>query len=112
MIPAPQALQTGRRAPSRKIGLAIAAEAATFALASAVHFATGFTNAAIPELVIAAVLGAGSSAILTQRTHARGIATGTAAFATFGTVLGLTIIATGRQEDVPVSITPLLNNGL
>ena len=61
--------------------MAIAAEAATFALASAVHFVTGFTDAAIPELVIAAVLGAGSSAILTQRAHARGIATGTAAIA-------------------------------
>lgn len=100
MTPAPQGLQSGRRAPGRKTGMAIAAEAATFALASAVHFATGFTDAAIPELVIAAVLGVGSSAILTQRAHARGIATGTAAFATFGTVLGLTIIATGRQ-DVP-----------
>ena len=98
MTPAPQAPRTGRRAPSRKTGMAIAAEAATFALASAVHFATGFTDAAIPELVIAAVLGAGSSAILTQRTHARGIATGTAALATFGTVLCLTIIAAGRQD--------------
>jgi hypothetical protein len=78
--------------------MAIAAEAATFALASAVHFATGFTDAAIPELVIAAVLGVGSSAILTQRAHARGIAIGTAVFATFGTVLGLTIIATGHQD--------------
>ena len=98
MTPAPQALHSGRRAPSRKTGMAIAAEAATFALASAVHFATGFTDAAIPELVIAAVLCAGSSAALTQRAHAWGIATGSAIFATFGTILGLTIIATGRQD--------------
>ena len=78
----------------------MAAEAATFALAAAVHFATGFADAAMPELVIAAVLGAGSSAVLTQRPRAWAIATSTAAFATFGTILGLTIIATGRQ-DVP-----------
>jgi hypothetical protein len=78
----------------------MAAEAAIFALASAIHFATGFTSAAIPELVIAAVLGAGSSAALTRRAHAWGIAAGTTAFATFGTIVGLTIIATSRQ-DVP-----------
>jgi len=78
----------------------MAAEAATFALAAAVHFATGFADAAMPELVIAAVLGAGSSAVLTQRPRTWAIATSTAAFATFGTILGLTIIATGRQ-DVP-----------
>lgn len=78
----------------------MAAEAATFALASAVHFATGFAGAAMPELVIAAVLGVGSSAVLTRCPRAWGIATSTAAFATFGTIVGLTIIATGRQ-DVP-----------
>jgi FtsH-binding integral membrane protein len=89
-----------RRAPSRKTAIAIAAEAATFAVASATHFATGFIDAAIPELVIAAVLGTGSSAVFTRRARAWGIATGTAAFATFGTIVGLTIIATGRQ-DVP-----------
>jgi len=100
MTPAPQALRNARRAPSKRTGMALAAEAVTFALASAVHFATGFTDAAIPELVIAAVLCAGSSAALTQRAHAWGIATGSAIFATFGTILGLTIIATGRQ-DVP-----------
>jgi len=100
MTPAPKALPSRRCAPSRRTGIAMAAEAATFALASAVHFATGFADAAMPELVIAAVLGAGSSAVLTQRPRAWGIATSAAAFATFGTILGLTIIATGRQ-DVP-----------
>jgi len=89
-----------RRIPSRRTGLMMAAEAATFALASAVHFRTGFTDAAIPELVIAAVLGLGSSAVLSRRPHAWGIATATTGFAAAGTALGLTIIATGRQ-DVP-----------
>ncbi len=97
MTSAPEALSSRRRTVSRRTGIAMAAEAATFALASAVHFATGFTNAAIPELVIAAVLGAGSSAVLTQRAHAWGTAAGTTAFATFGTILGLTIIATSLK---------------
>jgi hypothetical protein len=87
-----------RRTPSRRIGMAMAAEAVTFALASAIHFGTGFTQAAIPELVIAAVLAVGSSAVLTRRAHAWGIAVGTTAFATFGTTVGLAIIASGRQD--------------
>jgi hypothetical protein len=94
------ALPGRRRRASSRTGIAMAAEAATFALASAVHFGTGFTDAAIPELVIAAVLGAGSSAVLTQRPHTWGIAAGTTGFAAFGTIVGLTIIATGRR-DVP-----------
>jgi len=78
--------------------MAMAAEAVTFALASAIHFGTGFTQAAIPELVIAAVLAAGSSAVLTRRAHAWGVAVGTTALATFGTAVGLAIIASGRQD--------------
>lgn len=91
-------LSTRRRTPSRGIGLAMVAEAATFAIASAIHFGTGFTQAAIPELIIAVVLAAGSSAVLTQRAHAWGVAVGTTAFATFGTIVGLAIIASGRQD--------------
>lgn len=91
-------LSTRRRTPSRGIGLAMVAEAATFALASAIHFGTGFTQAAIPELLIAAVLAAGGSAVLTQRAHAWGAAVSATAFATFGTMVGLAIIASGRQD--------------
>jgi hypothetical protein len=78
--------------------MAMAAEAATFAVASAIHFVAGFTQAAIPELLIAAVLATGGSAVLTRRAHAWGVAVGTTAFATFGTTLGLAIIASGRQD--------------
>ena len=92
------ALPARRRLPSRGIGLLMAAQAVTFALASAVHFGTGFTDAAIPELAIAAVLAAGGSAVLTRRAHAWGVAVGVAAFATFGTMVGLAIIASGRQD--------------
>jgi hypothetical protein len=91
-------LPTGRRTPSRRIGMAMVAEAVTFALASAIHFGTGFTQAAIPELVISAVLAAGSSAVLARRARAWGVAVGATAFATFGTMVGLAIIASGRQD--------------
>jgi hypothetical protein len=93
-------LPTHRRMTSRRIGLAMVAEAATFAVASAIHFGTGFTQAAIPELLIAAVLAAGSSAVIAQRAHGWGAAVGATAFAAFGTMVGLAIIASGRQ-DVP-----------
>ena len=105
MTPAPHAGLDGlrraphrRRAPSRRTGAAMAAEAATFAPASAIHFAVGFTDAAIPELLIAVVLGLGSSAVFFQRPHAWGAAAGTTSFAALGTIVGLTIIATGRQD--------------
>lgn len=88
----------GARAPSRRTGTAMAAEATIFTLASAAHFATGFTDAAIPELLIAAVLGLGSSAVFFRRPHAWGAAAGTTTFAALGTIVGLTIIATGRQD--------------
>ena len=105
MTPAPDAGLDGmgrapgkHRATSRRTGTAMAAEAATFALASAIHFAVGFTDAAIPELLIAAVLGLGSSAVLFQWPHAWGAAAGTTSFAALGTIVGLTIIAAGRQD--------------
>ena len=89
MTPAPDAGLDGmgrapgkQRAPSRRTGTAMAAEAATFALASAAHLAASFTDAAVPELLIAAVLGLGSSAVLSQRPHAWGAAAGTTSFAT------------------------------
>ena len=94
--------ETVQRRRSRMVragtGKLMAAEAATFAVASAVHFANGFTDAAIPELVIAVVLGTGSWTVLAKRANAWGIAIGTTAFATFGTIVGLSIIATGRQD--------------
>ena len=89
----------GRRpAPSRRTGTAMAAEATTFTVASAIHFAVGFADAAVPELVIAVVLGLGSSAVLSHRPHGWGTAVGATGFATFGTVVGVIIIATARQD--------------
>lgn len=75
----------------------MAAEAATFLIASVIHFGIGFDDAAIPELLIAAVVGVASAAVLTGR-GGRGLALGATGFATFGTIVGLTIIATGKQD--------------
>jgi len=85
---------------SRNTGLLIAAEAVAFTLASTTHFITRFTAAAIPELVIAAILALASAAVLFQHPRSWGIAVAATTVATLGTALGLTIIATGRQ-DVP-----------
>jgi hypothetical protein len=93
-------LPGGRRAVSRSAGALMAVEALSFALASVAHFAADFPDAAIPELLIAVVLAIGTWAVLTRQAHAWGTAVGTTAFATAGTALGLTIIATGRQ-DIP-----------
>jgi FtsH-binding integral membrane protein len=87
-----------RTVVSRDIGLAMVAEAATFLVASAIHFGIGFDDAAIPELVIAVVMGLASMAVLTRRAGNRTVAIAATAFATFGTIVGLTIIATGRQD--------------
>jgi hypothetical protein len=75
----------------------MAAEAATFLIASCIHFGIGFDDAAIPELLIAAVVGLASAAVLTRR-GGRGLALWGTGFATFGTIVGLTIIATGKQD--------------
>lgn len=96
----PGAVPDSRRTVSRNTGLLMAAEAAAFTLASAAHFAAAFTDAAIPELVIAALLALGSTAVLARRPCARAIAIATATAATLGTALGLTIIAAGPR-DIP-----------
>jgi hypothetical protein len=86
-------------APAR-VGILMAFEAATFAGAAVVHFGIGLMQAAIPETVIAVVLGVGSSAVLQSRIQARRIAIAATAFAIFGTLVGLAAIATDRQ-DIP-----------
>ncbi|HEY5987951.1 MAG TPA: hypothetical protein VIV12_16495 [Streptosporangiaceae bacterium] len=93
-------LPSRRRAVGRGAERLMGVEALSFALASVAHFATDFRDAAIPELLIAVVLAIGTWAVLSQQAHAWGIALGATAFATAGTALGLTIIATGRQ-DIP-----------
>ena len=88
------------RRVSRASRILLACEAAAFAVAAAVHFGTGFTQAAVPETVIAVVLGAAASAARSSRVDEWKMAVGATGFAIFGTIVGLTVIATGRQ-DVP-----------
>ena len=86
------------RTVSRGTGLAIAAEAATFLVASLIHFGIGFDSAAGPELLIAAILGWTGAGILRGELRYRGLPLAATAFATVGTILGLVIIATGKQD--------------
>jgi hypothetical protein len=86
-----------RRHVGRASRILLACEAAAFAVAAAVHFGTGFTQAAVAETIIAAVLGAAVSATRWSRAGERKMAVGATGFAIFGTIVGLTIIATGRQ---------------
>ncbi|HUK67977.1 MAG TPA: hypothetical protein VLW50_04345 [Streptosporangiaceae bacterium] len=88
-----------RRSVSPAAGILMTLEA-YFAVAAVIYFGTGFTQAAIPETVIAVVLGAGSAAVLSSRAQAWQVAIGTTCFAIFGTLVGLAAVATGRQ-DVP-----------
>ena len=99
-LASPATVAGRRHMVSRSTGLLIAAEAAAFALASTAHFITGFTQAAIPELVIAVILALASAAVLVRHPRAWGIAVAATTVATLGTALGLAIIAAGRQ-DVP-----------
>ena len=54
------------RGGSPAAGILMALQAPTFAVAAVIHFGTGFGQAAIPETVIAVVLGAGSAAVLPE----------------------------------------------
>src|SRR2546428_13877498 len=80
------------------VGRLMLAEAGTFAIASILHFggAETFIGAAIPEAIIAVVLGAGGLAVM-QRTASSwwgGLAT--TLFALAGVVIGLSVVLGGR----------------
>src|SRR2546423_11126283 len=77
------------------VGRLMLIEAATFAIASILHFGVGetFIAAAIPEAIIAVVLGAGAIAVMRRGSWWLGLAT--TLFALAGVVLGLTVIIGG-----------------
>src|SRR5438874_9850590 len=74
------------------------AEAVTFAIASILHFgvAESFIAAAIPEAIIAVVLGAGAVAVMRRGTGSWWIGLATTLFALAGVIIGLTVILGGR----------------
>ncbi len=77
------------------VGRLMLIEAATFAIASILHFGVGetFIAAAIPEAIIAVVLGAGAIAVMRRDSWWLGLAT--TLFALAGVIIGLSVIIGG-----------------
>src|SRR2546423_15721227 len=80
------------------VGRLMLIEAVTFAIASILRFgvAESFIAAAIPEAIIAVVLGAGSIAVIRRGTGPWWIGLATTLFALAGVIIGLTVILGGR----------------
>jgi hypothetical protein len=76
------------------IGRLMLAEAVTFAIASILHFGVGetFIGAAIPEAIIAVVLGAGAIAVTRRPAGSWWLALATTLFALLGVIIGLSVI--------------------
>jgi hypothetical protein len=78
----------------RLIGGLMLAEAVTFAIASILHFGVleSFIGAAIPEAIIAVVLGAGAVNVMRRPAGSWGPALTTTLFALAGVLIGLSVI--------------------
>src|SRR2546423_13391027 len=89
------------------VGRLMLIEAVTFAIASILHFgvAETFIAAAIPEAIIAVVLGAGAFALMRRGAGARWLALATSIFALAGGIIGLSGVIGGalvRPNDLPL----------
>jgi hypothetical protein len=80
------------------IGRLMLVEAVTFAIASVLHFGVleTFIGAAIPEAIIAVVLGAGAVALMRRGEGTWWLALATTLFALLGVIVGLSVILGGR----------------
>jgi len=80
------------------IGGLMLTEAVTFAIAAILHFGVleSFIGAAIPEAIIAVVLGAGAIAVMRRPAGSWWPALTTALFALAGVIIGLSVIVRGR----------------
>jgi len=80
------------------VGGLMLAEAVTFAIASILHFGIleSFIGAAIPEGIIAVVLGAGAIAAVRHPAGSWWLALTTTLFALAGVIIGLSVILGGR----------------
>jgi len=80
------------------VGRLMLAEAVTFAIASILHFgvAETFIGAAIPEAIIAVVLGAGALAVMRRTASSWWVGLATTLFALAGVIIGLSVILGGR----------------
>lgn len=76
------------------------AEAVTFAIASILHLGVleSFIGAAIPEAIIAVVLGAGAIVVMRRPTGTWWVALTTTLFALAGVIIGLSVIIGGRAS--------------
>src|SRR5258708_8392661 len=86
--------------PNRRstlIGRLMLAEAVTFAIASILHFGVleSFVGAAIPEAIIAVVLGAGAIGVMRRPAGSWRLALTTTLFALAGVIIGLSVILRG-----------------
>src|SRR3989442_12645008 len=79
-------------------GRLILAEAVPFATAPILHFgvAETFIGAAIPEAIIAIVLGAGALAVMRRTAGSWWVGLATTLFALAGVIIGLGVILGGR----------------
>lgn len=106
------AIHEGLRPPGRGVGVLMAIAAVTFGIASAVHFGgtvplgfvtvhDPFPGAKFPEMIIGAVLAAGSIPVLARVRFARVIGLLATGFAVIGTVAGLHFtLGSGRTGDL------------
>ncbi|TMF98862.1 MAG: hypothetical protein E6I10_04050 [Chloroflexi bacterium] len=95
------------------VGRLMLAEAVTFAIASILHFgvAESFIDAAIPEAIIAVVLGAAAIAVMRRGAGSLGLALAATLFALAGVIIGLSVIIGGpvsRPIDLAYHATILV----
>jgi hypothetical protein len=107
----------GGGAVRRGFGVLMLVEAGTLAIAAilhlGVHIPLGFltvrgthqSNAALPELIIAAVLALGSAAVFRFPGQARRTALAATCFAVAGVILGLSITASGDGPAKVANVT-------
>ena len=95
------------------VGRLMLIEAVTFAIASILHFGVGetFVAAAIPEAIIAVVLGAAAIAVMRRGAGSWGLALAATLFALAGVIIGLSVIIGGpvsRPIDLAYHATILV----
>lgn len=119
-----QRAHLGNRTVTRRVAGLMLFEAATLAVASAVHLAGGVQGrsavfdpdgAGIAEAIIGIVLVAAAAVMFRSRTHARAVGIAATSFAIAGFLLGLNFTARGGHlPDIAyhVVMLPILAGGL
>jgi hypothetical protein len=107
------------RTRSVGVGVLMSVASVTLAVASLLHFGVAvplgaatihdpFRGAAIPEAIIAVVIGSGAVIVLTRRSAAWWLALATTLFALLGTIYGLTVtVSRGEAGDIAYHVSLL-----